>query len=238
MSHPLVGSAMPESLDDLPDQAAETIALLLRLRAQGMRNTAILRAIETVPRSLFVPERYRSHAFRDMSLPIACGQTISSAMALARLLDALIIAPDHRILEIGTGSGYCAAIMGRLAREIVSIERISTLVRDARARMPVIDVENVALMHADGLALLPDIGRFDRIVLHGVVRALPQTLTALLRPLGAIVYAEYERGGLKSGQADRQNLIRLGQDDKGNITKLVVEPTLMQPLKEGISGQL
>ena len=108
------------------------IEFVLKLRARGLRDTNVLRALETVPREMFVPHRYSDLSAKDIALPIGCGQTMPSPFDVARMLEALDVQPRHRILEIGTGSGYTTAILARLGREIVSLERFHVLALEAK----------------------------------------------------------------------------------------------------------
>src|SRR5947209_13943797 len=110
-------------------------ALLLKLRIQGIRNVDVLRAIETIPREMFVPHQFADLAQRDLPLPIACGQTMSEPSLVAGMLEALDLNGNHRVLEIGTGSGYVTAILAILAKNVVSIERFHTLASGARTRL-------------------------------------------------------------------------------------------------------
>src|SRR4051812_24298951 len=118
-------------------------ALLLKLRTQGIRNIDVLRAIETIPRETFVPHQLADLAQRDLPLPIACGQTMSEPSLVARMLEALDVRHDHRVLEIGTGSGYVTAILAILARQVVSIERFHTLANGALTRTRGLGFDNV-----------------------------------------------------------------------------------------------
>src|SRR5947209_13596635 len=136
-------------------------ALLLKLRTQGIRNTDILRAIEMIPREAFVPHQLADLAQRDLPLPIACGQTMSEPSLVARMLEALDVNREHRVLEIGTGSGYVTAILASLAKHVVSIERFRTLASGAQTRLQQLGLSNAEILCGDGLA--PDVGGpFDR----------------------------------------------------------------------------
>src|SRR5947209_2879181 len=145
-------------------------ALLLKLRTQGIRNTDVLRAIETIPREMFVPHQLADLAQRDLPLPIACGQTMSEPSLVARVLEALDLHPEQRVLEIGAGSGYVTAILAILAKHIVSIERFRGLASGAQARLAELALHNVEVIFGDGLsseALAGGVaGPFDRILVH------------------------------------------------------------------------
>ena len=139
-------------------------AFLLRLRIKGVRDLAVLRALETVPRELFVPHRYADLAGKDVALPIPCGQVMSEPFVVARMAEALQLKATSRVLEIGGGSGYACAILARLARDIVSVERYRGLADQARAHLEALGIANVTVLWGDGRALPPDAGPFDRVV--------------------------------------------------------------------------
>ncbi|BBU62576.1 hypothetical protein MSC49_25110 [Methylosinus sp. C49] len=167
-------------------------ALLLQLRRAGVRDLSIMRAFETIPRELFAPHRFRDLAARDMSLPIGCGQTMPAAADLARRLEALRIEPHHRVLEVGTGSGFGAAVLSRLAREVVTIERYETLAIEARQRLAELGCANVEALFGDGLAADETRGYFDRIILHMSFREQPpHAVMAALAPGGAAIFGRY-----------------------------------------------
>lgn len=160
---------LPGLLEERDAGAQETMAFLLRLRARGIAHVGVLRALETVPRLAFVSHRYADLALRDMALPISCGQTIPEPYLAARTLEALDLEPNHKVLEIGTGSGYSTALLARLAGEVTSYERFQTLTVEARIRLARIGVTNVTLVWGDGLAAPDAIGLYDRILVDGLV---------------------------------------------------------------------
>lgn len=164
-------------------------ALVLALRQSGVRDVDVLRAIETVPREIFVPYRLRDLAAKNCPLPIACGQTMAAPQTLARMLEALDLHPSHRVLEIGAGSGYATAVLSRLAREIVAFERYRTLAVEARARLEQMNVIDATIFHADGLAEAARHGRFDRVVVHAALRDIPGQLIGALGAGGKLVCA-------------------------------------------------
>jgi protein-L-isoaspartate(D-aspartate) O-methyltransferase len=183
-------------------------ALLLKLRTQGIRNTDILRAIETVPRETFVPYQLADLAQRDLPLPIACGQTMSEPSLVARMLEALDVHRDHRVLEVGTGSGYVTAMLAILAKQVVSVERFHTLASGARTRLQGLGFKNVEIICGDGLAA--DLtGRFDRILVHLAFAEAPASLIDLLAPDSVLLY------GRSSGEGSGTRLIRLARNSEG-----------------------
>jgi len=164
-------------------------AMVLDVRRAGVRDLSVMRAIEQVPRETFAQHRFRDLANRNMNLPIGCGQTMPSPADLGRRLDALGVKPQHRALEVGVGSGYGAAVLSRLAREVVSLERYETLAIEAARRLSAHGFDNVMVLFADGLAPSRALGRFDRIILHVAVEEPPQPLLDALANDGVMVFS-------------------------------------------------
>src|SRR6476661_4986841 len=175
-----------------PEQlgAEARIVFLLALRAKGLRDTRVLSAFETVPRSRFVPQRFIDLAMTDVSLPIACGQSTLAPSVMAEMIIALDVRPEHRVLEVGTGSGYGAAILGKLAGEVVSVERYRSLAIEAQGRLDALGVGNVIVRHADGRKGWDAGAPYDRILIHAAVTEAPPALVAQLAPTGRIVAVE------------------------------------------------
>jgi protein-L-isoaspartate(D-aspartate) O-methyltransferase len=153
---------------------------LLVLRQRGIGDTAVLRAMDEVPREHFVENAFLDTAYADQALPIACGQTISQPYVVAYMTEQLRVQPQHRVLEIGTGSGYQAAILSRLAREVISVERYRTLANAARIRLATLGYNNVEVLLGDGLGGVPDKAPFDRIIITAAAESVPETLVAQL----------------------------------------------------------
>ena len=160
---------------------------LLDLRRRGISDVAVLRALDEVPREHFVEDRFTGSAYADKALPIACGQTISQPYVVAYMTEKLGVRPDHRVLEVGTGSGYQAAVLSRLAREVVSIERYRTLGDAARARLDALGYQNVEVVVGDGLAGLPERAPFDRIIVTAAAEKVPDALVEQLGEGGAMI---------------------------------------------------
>jgi protein-L-isoaspartate(D-aspartate) O-methyltransferase len=160
---------------------------LLMLRRRGIGDAGVLRAMEEVPRARFIEAEYGEDAYADQALPIACGQTISQPYVVAYMTELLGLRPEHRVLEIGTGSGYQAAILSRLAREVVSIERYRTLAEDARARFASLGYENIEVVVGDGLAGLPERAPFDRIIATAATQTVPTALADQLSDDGGVM---------------------------------------------------
>ncbi len=149
---------------------------LLTLRRRGIGDQAVLRAMEEVPRADFVEPGFIETAYADQALPIPCGQTISQPYVVAYMTEQLALRPHHRVLEIGTGSGYQAAVLSRLAREVVSVERYRTLAAQARARLTALGYHNVEVVVGDGFAGCPGKAPFDRIIVTAAAEDVPEAL--------------------------------------------------------------
>jgi protein-L-isoaspartate(D-aspartate) O-methyltransferase len=160
---------------------------LLSLRRRGIGDQAVLRAMDEVPREQFVAAEHIDVAYADQALPIACGQTISQPYLVAYMTEQLEALPTHRVLEIGTGSGYQAAVLSRLAREVVTVERYRTLAEAARTRIEVLGLRNVKVFTGDGLAGWPALAPYDRIMVTAAAEDIPQALVAQLADGGVMV---------------------------------------------------
>ena len=159
-----------------------------RLRADGITDETVLAAMGAVPRHLFVEEALASRAYDDDALPIGFSQTISQPYVVARMIEALRAGRElGRVLEIGTGCGYQAAVLARLATEVYSIERIAPLLAKARANLRGLRLGNLRLKHADGNLGLPEAAPFDSIILAAAARQLPQALLQQLSPGGRMI---------------------------------------------------
>ena len=160
---------------------------MLTLRRRGISDQAVLRAMDEVPREHFVPNAYYDQAYADQALPIACGQTISQPYVVAYMTEQLAVRPEHRVLEIGTGSGYQAAVLSRLAREVVTVERYRTLADVARERLRLLGMNNVDVVVGDGFAGAPERAPYDRILVTAAAEEIPQALVDQLAEGGIMV---------------------------------------------------
>jgi protein-L-isoaspartate(D-aspartate) O-methyltransferase len=165
----------------------ERMEFLLTLRRRGISDKAVLRAMDEVPRERFVEPALVDSSYADQALPIACGQTISQPYVVAYMTEQLNVRPHHRVLEIGTGSGYQAAVLSRLAREVVSVERYRTLADQARERLRALGYDNVEVIAGDGLAGAPAHAPFDRIIVTAAAEDVPQALVEQLGEGGVMV---------------------------------------------------
>nr|WP_256515605.1 rRNA adenine N-6-methyltransferase family protein [Alsobacter ponti] len=202
----------------------------MALRAKGLRDTAILRAFETVSRSVFVPRRFIDLALIDVALPIACGQSTLAPSTMAEMYAALDLKPEHRVLEVGTGSGYGSAVLARLAREVVSIERYRSLATEAAARLQAQVVVNVTVRHGDGGEGAADLGPFDRILIEASVESTPRPLVAQLAPGGKILVIERGAGG--------SFLTRFNRSPGGALEREHLVPFSLPPLMHGTAAAL
>jgi protein-L-isoaspartate(D-aspartate) O-methyltransferase len=190
------------------DDGVGRMQFLLDLRRRGIADRAVLRALDEVPREHFVDARFASGAYADQALPIACGQTISQPYVVAYMTEQLGVRPEHRVLEIGTGSGYQAAVLSRLAREVVSVERYRTLADTARARLAALGYGNVEVIVGDGFAGVPERAPFDRIIVTAAAEAIPEALVAQLAEGGVLLLPLGPHGGT-------QQLVRLTKSAGG-----------------------
>jgi protein-L-isoaspartate(D-aspartate) O-methyltransferase len=176
---------MPE-MQSVDDRVGR-MGFLLLLRRRGIMDQNVLRAMDQVPREYFVPPEHGARAYSDQALPIACGQTISQPYVVAYMTERLAVSPEHRVLEIGTGSGYQAAILSRLAREVVSIERYRTLAVAARIRFETLGYANIEVIVGDGFEGVPDKAPYDRIIVTASVQTTPAALIEQLAEGGIMV---------------------------------------------------
>jgi protein-L-isoaspartate(D-aspartate) O-methyltransferase len=188
---------------------------LLTLRRRGIADAAVLRAMDDIPRDRFVSPHLFEEAYADQALPIACGQTISQPYVVAYMTEQLALQPGHRVLEIGTGSGYQAAVLSRLAAEVVSIERYRTLAETARQRLAGLDIGNVEIRTGDGFAGAPDRAPFDRIIVTAAAEEVPQKLVEQLAEGGIMILPLGPHDGpqqivrltKQAGELEREDLI-------------------------------
>jgi protein-L-isoaspartate(D-aspartate) O-methyltransferase len=170
-----------------PEGQARREMVELQLRARDIVDENVLRAMERVARELFVPERERRRAYEDAALPIGHGQTISQPYMVARICEALSVQPGHRVLDVGTGSGYQAAVLAELGAEVVTIERIAELAEQARSNLAAAGYEQVQVVVGDGTLGVPEQAPFDEIAVAAAAPSLPETLYEQLRTGGRLV---------------------------------------------------
>ncbi|MGO7591494.1 protein-L-isoaspartate(D-aspartate) O-methyltransferase [Rhizobium leguminosarum] len=162
-------------------------ALVLRLRAEGISDLDLLTAVEQTQRSLFVPPQFADDAYSSRTIPIECGSFLEGIDFAVRILHHLKVKPGQRVLEIGTGSGFTAAVMGRMAERVLSIDRYKTLTTAAQRRMESLGLRSVIIRHADGSAGMQGEGTFDRILVTAAFNAMPRFYTDQLVSGGSMI---------------------------------------------------
>jgi protein-L-isoaspartate(D-aspartate) O-methyltransferase len=162
-------------------------ALVLRLRAEGISDLDLLTAVEQTQRSLFVPPQFADEAYSSRTIPIECGSFLEGIDFAVRILHHLKLKPGQRVLEIGTGSGFTAAVMGRLAERVLSIDRYKTLTTAAQRRMESLGLRSVVIRQADGSAGMQGEGTFDRILVTAAFNAMPRFYTDQLVSGGSMI---------------------------------------------------
>jgi protein-L-isoaspartate(D-aspartate) O-methyltransferase len=178
--------------------AEERMQFLLTMRRRGVHDLRVLRALELVPREHFVEPEQIAYAYADQALPIECGQTISQPYVVAAMSEALSIEPSHKVLEIGTGSGYQAAVLAHLAAEVITVERYRTLAEVAERRLRDLELDNVTVIVGDGMLGAPEHAPFDRIVVTAATPELPLALVDQLREGGILIAPIGPTGGVQS----------------------------------------
>jgi protein-L-isoaspartate(D-aspartate) O-methyltransferase len=212
--------------------AEQRMEFLLTMRQRGIQDLRVLRALELVPRECFVEPGQEAFAYEDQALPIECGQTISQPYVVAAMTEALALEPNHKVLEIGTGSGYQAAVLSHLAQEVITIERYRTLAEVAQRRLRSLGIDNVTVVVGDGTLGAPDYAPFDRIIVTAAAPEIPQKLIEQLREGGIMVVPVGPVTGV-------QSLLRVRKKPKGEGLE---RETLMQvrfvPLVAGKASAL
>ncbi len=212
-------------------EAEERVQFMLRLRARGINDLRLLRALERAPRALFMQQRYADVAWRDIAMPIGCGQTAPPPSVLAAMIQALAPGPDSRVLEVGTGTGYAASLLAQLANDVVSVERHQTLALEAASRFQAFGLDNVSALWGDGLTLDPAAVRYDRILVHALIEPSAPNLTDLLEEGGVLVGIVVSEGS--------QRIVRLTRGEGGQVTAHIGGPArTARPLAAGLARAL
>ena len=198
-----------------------------RLREQGIVDERVLEAMAAVPRHLFVEEALASRAYEDTALPIGYGQTISQPFVVARMIEVLIQGRElGKVLEVGTGCGYQAAVLASLATEVYSIERIKELLERARGNLRELRLKNLRLAHGDGAAGMEKAAPFDSIILAAAAPRMPQALLPQLARGGRMILPLRERG------AEAQRLVLVERSRLG-YAETALDPVRFVPLQPG-----
>jgi protein-L-isoaspartate(D-aspartate) O-methyltransferase len=212
------------------EEALRRAEFILFLRQRGIRDRRVMRAIESVQRTLFVPPDLARHAYSDQALPIACGQTISQPYLVAYMTEALDVGERHKVLEVGTGSGYQAAVLSRLARRVYTMDRYRTLVQAAEARFGALAITNITSMIADGYLGWPAQAPFDRILVAAAAAEIPSVLVDQLREGGIMLIPVGPQGGV-------QKLVRVDKSESGT-TERELMPVRFVPLVAGRAASM
>ncbi len=214
-------------------EAEERAQFTLTMRARGINDLRLLRALERAPRALFMPPRFADISGRDIALPIGCGQTSPPPSTVAAMIAALDLKPSHSVCEIGTGTGYCAALLAQLAHAIVSLERFQTLAVEASARIKAFGLPNVAALWGDGFEFLSSGERFDRVIVHGLIEPPAGAFRELIAPGGVLVAA------VAAPDRSEQRIVRLASDQTGAVEADDFGPARgMRPLEHGLARAL
>jgi protein-L-isoaspartate(D-aspartate) O-methyltransferase len=208
----------------------EKMLFQLTLRRRGISDQAVLRAMEAVPREAFVEDVDRPDAYRDSALGIACGQTISQPFVVAYMTEQLKLQKHHRVLEIGTGSGYQAAILSRLAGHVLTVERFRTLADRARSRLERLGSHNVEVMLGDGFDIPAAAGQFDRVMVTAAMERIPERLMERLEPDGILIVPVGPHHGV-------QTLVRVVRTAEGFDRKELVDVRFV-PALPGVAREL
>lgn len=211
------------------DPAERKMQFLFALRSKGVTDNRVLAAMEKINRGPFVRGLFAQRAYEDMPLPIACGQTISQPSVVGLMTQALQVHPRDKVLEVGTGSGYQAAILSQLARRVYTVDRYRRLVREARALFDEMELTNITALLGDGSFGLPDQAPFDRILVTAAAEDPPGPLLAQLKIGGIMV--------VPVGQSDTvQSLIRVVRHENG-FDYDELRPVRFVPLVEGLGRE-
>jgi protein-L-isoaspartate(D-aspartate) O-methyltransferase len=219
--------------EDVPfpgDRRVATAGLILRLRQVGITDQRILSAIESVPRDMFVPAEVRAEAYLEQAVPIECGQTISAPLIVAKMTVALETGDRDKVLEIGTGSGYQAAILARLARRVYTIDRFRTLIQAAESRFRTLRLSNITTLVGDGSRGWPEQAPFDGIVVTASMAEIPEGLVRQVKVGGTVVVPVGPAEGV-------QKLLKIVRTD-GGMSQTVLADVRLVPLIPGKAAHL
>ena len=202
------------------------LRMVERLRAQGIQDETVLAAMGEVPRHIFVDEALSSRAYEDIALPLGYGQTISSPHTVARMTElARNGRPLGKVLEIGTGCGYQSAVLGKVAKQVYSMERLAALIRKARRNLREAGLTNIHLRHGDGHAGMPEVAPFDAIVMTAAAARAPDALLEQLGVGGRMI--------LPLARSDEQHLFIIERTDRGMVESRM-DPVVFVPLLPGV----
>ncbi len=210
------------------DAATRQMQFVFQLRSAGVRDARVLSAMEDIPRDAFMEGIFQDRAYEDVALPIACGQTISAPSVVGLMTQALDVMPRSKVLEIGTGSGYQAAVLAHLGRRVYTLERHKQLSKTASAAFNALGLNNIVALHKDGTEGLPEQAPFDRILVTAAADDVPSPLIGQLAEGGALV--------MPVGSPDQtQKLIKVIKTPDGLEYKEFQDVRFV-PLVEGIGA--
>ncbi len=218
----------------MPDTRAAQ--LIEELRQEGIRDERVLDAVARTPREEFIDTPFAHSAYENTALPIACGQTISQPFVVAYMTEVLEVGPEMRVLEIGTGSGYQAAVLSYLCRRVYTVERHRPLLDAARARFERLKLHNIASRHGDGFLGWPEQAPFDRILLTAAAAEVPQTLIEQLKPGGMLVAPVGPPAGSSPfGPASFSQLLTKMIRTETGVRRETLIPVVFVPMVTGIA---
>lgn len=204
--------------------------LVMELRGEGVSDRRVLGALERVPREMFVPAAFEEQAYENVALPIGHGQTISQPLVVGLMTQALTVSERHKVLEIGTGSGYQAAVLARLCRRLFTVERHRGLLNEAQKRFAALRINNITTLFGDGTKGWPEQAPFDRIIVTAAAPDIPGSLLEALVDDGILVAPVGEERG-------QQQLLRVHRvGERFDIADL--GPVRFVPLVEGLPRQV
>jgi protein-L-isoaspartate(D-aspartate) O-methyltransferase len=205
--------------------AQDQINLIMTLRRRGIRDTRVLRAMELVPREEFVDLAFVDNAYQDIALPIDCGQTISQPFVVAYMTEALEVGDRDKVLEIGTGSGYQAAVLSKLCRRVYTVERWRELQKAAERRFNKLGISNVTTIIGDGWLGWPPQAPFDRIIVTAAAREPPERLLEQLKIGGRMIVP-------LGDSRDDQSLVQIDKTEHG-LVQTALLPVRFVPMVKG-----
>lgn len=216
--------------EEASPHAEAMMAFILRLRSRGLREQRVLNAVSTLPRPVFVLPDHASLAWGDNALPIQCGQTITPPALVATIAERLDVQATHRVLEIGTGSGYLTAVLARLALRVLTVDRWRTLVTEAEERLRAVEILNVTMMVADGRDGWAGLAPFDRIVSTASVSEIPDSLVGHLADGGRMI--------LPVGPPGSEHRLVMVEKRLGSTRETTIMRLRASPMTPGVAATL